>query len=507
MDAAVAVGLALAVTLPRAGNLGGGGFMMVYLAEEQKTIAIDYREMAPKAAHRDLFLNKNGNVDHKKARFSLLSAGVPGTPAGLHHALQNYGTMSWQEVIEPAIELAEKGITVSFDLAHNLKSRLHLRFYKATCEAYFKTDCAPYEAGETLIQEELAWSLTQLRDHGPDAFYKGAIADKIVAEMKRSGGLITKEDLAAYTVREREPVQGTFHGYDIISMPPPSSGGVHIIQMLNMLEQFDLEKTGPNSAATIHILAEVMKRAYADRSKYLGDPDFTEVPVKGLTHKAYARELAAQIRACCITPSSDIQPGAASKYESPDTTHYSVMDKWGNVVSNTYTLNFSYGSGITIPGTGILMNNEMDDFSAKPGVPNAFGLLGGDANAIEPGKRPLSSMTPTIVLKDGKPYLVTGSPGGSRIISTVLQTLINVLVYDMNVAEAVSRPRMHHQWMPDILFVEPGFNPDTLHLLEKMGYTLRQTSTMGSVQSIQYRDGLFFGGSDPRRPGAGAVAP
>ncbi|PCI46555.1 MAG: gamma-glutamyltransferase [Alphaproteobacteria bacterium] len=505
VDAAVAVGFALAVTLPRAGNLGGGGFMLVHLAKENKTIALDYREMAPAAAQRDMFLDSQGNVDEQKARFSLLSAGVPGTVSGLSYALENYGTMSLSQVIAPAIRLAEQGITVGYDLSEVMKQRRHLRT-ASSCMIYFKVGCVPYEAGETLVQQDLAWSLRQIQKYGPNAFYKGEIALKIVQEMQQNGGLITLQDLANYKVVEREPVRGSFKGYEVVSMPPPSSGGVHIIQMLNILDHFPLKDFGPNSAASLHHYGEVMKRAYADRSKYLGDPDHTDVPVKGLISQAYAAEIAQEIKACCITASDDILPGAAPKYESPDTTHFSVMDKWGNAVSNTYTLNFSFGSGHSIPGTGILMNNEMDDFSSKPGVPNAFGLLGAEANAIAATKRPLSSMTPTIVFKDAKPYLVTGSPGGSRIITTVLQMLVNVLVYDMNVAEASHMPRIHHQWYPDILFMEPGFSPDTVKILKEMGYKTEASGTMGSLQSIQWKDGLFWGASDPRRPGAAAIA-
>lgn len=505
VDAGVAVGLALAVTLPRAGNLGGGGFMLVHIAKENKTIALDYRERAPAAAHRDMYLDADGNVDEQKARYSLMSAGVPGTVAGLAHALENYGTMTWAEVIAPAIALAEQGIKVSYDMAARLRERPHLRT-PATCKIYFKAGCMPYDAGETLVQTDLAWSLRQLQKHGPDAFYKGEIAQKIAAEMQRGGGLITLQDLADYHPVERTPVSGDFKGYQVVSMPPPSSGGVHLIQMLNILDHFPLKDFGPGSAATLHHYVEAMKRAYADRSKYLGDPDYAEVPVSGLTSTAYAADLAAQIKACCVTPSAEILPGAAPKYESPDTTHFSVIDKWGNAVSNTYTLNFSFGSGHSIPGTGMLMNNEMDDFSSKPGSPNGYGLIGGEANAIAPSKRPLSSMTPTIVFKEGKPYLVTGSPGGSRIITTVLQLLVNVLVYDMNVAEASHQPRIHHQWLPDVLLVEPGINPDTLSILHGMGYKTKTSGTMGSTQSIQWQDGLFLGASDPRRPGAAAIA-
>ncbi|WP_417319935.1 gamma-glutamyltransferase [Emcibacter sp.] len=507
VDAAVAVGFGLSVSLPRAGNLGGGGFMIVHLAKENKTIAIDYREKAPAAAHRDFFLDKDGNVDESKSRYSLLSAGVPGTVAGLYHALEKYGTMSWDEVIKPAEDLARKGITVSFDMAENLARRDRLRQNKETCRVYFKPGCVPYEAGETMVLKDLAETLKRLRKNGPEEFYTGRTAKLIVEEMERNGGRITLEDLKAYNVREREPVRGSFRGYEVISMPPPSSGGVHIVQMLNMLDKLPVADSGAGSALSVHYLTEIFKRAYADRSKYLGDPDFADVPVKGLTDPAYAAELAKQIKACCVTPSSQILPGDPLPYESPDTTHFSVMDKWGNAVVNTYTLNFSYGTGITVPGTGMLINNEMDDFSAKPGVPNAFGLIGGEANAIEAGKRPLSSMTPTMVMKNGKPYLLTGSPGGSRIISTVFQLLVNVLVFDMNVAEATSRPRIHHQWLPDVLQMEPGFSPDTVSVLRSMGYEIRKGWTMGSLQSIMYRDGVFLGAADPRRPGARAVAP
>lgn len=504
VDAAVAVGLALAVTLPRAGNLGGGGFMLVHLADKNKTIALDYREMAPAMAHRDMFLDQDGNVDPKKARFSLLSAGVPGTVAGLSHALEKYGTMSWSDVIRPAIRIAAKGMVVSDDLSERIKERPHLKT-ETTCQIYFKKGCVPYEPGEVMVQKDLAWSLKQMKKYGPEAFYTGRIAKKIVAEMQRNGGLITMQDLANYRPVERQPVSGKFKGYDIVSMPPTSSGGVHIIQMLNILDHFPLKEYGPNSASTLHLYSEAMKRAYADRSKYLGDPDHTAVPVQGLISPEYAAELAGKIRPDHVTPSDDIQAGNAPRYESPDTTHFSVMDKWGNAVSNTYTLNFSFGSGHSVPGTGILMNNEMDDFSSKPGVPNAFGLIGAEANAIAPTKRPLSSMTPTMVFKDGKPYLVTGSPGGSRIITTVLQMLVNVLVFDMNVAEASHRPRIHHQWVPDVLFMEPGFSPDTIKLLRDMGYDIKESGTMGSSQSILWKDGLFLGASDPRRPGAAAI--
>lgn len=507
VDAAVATGIALAVTLPRAGNLGGGGFMLVHLADKQKTIAIDYREMAPSAAHRDMFLDSKGNVDNQKARFSHASSGVPGTVAGLAHALEKYGTMSWKEVVEPSIKLAEEGILVSYDLSENLKSRhAWLTANPATAAAFYKANKVPYEAGEVLVQPDLAKTLKRLAKHGPKEFYHGKTAELIAQEMRKQGGLITMEDLANYKVAEREVVTTTYRGYEVVSMPPTSSGGVHVAQMLNILEHHPVKQQGFGSAKNLHLLSETMKLAYADRSKYLGDPDHFDVPVDGLTSKAYAKALSQAISLSKATPSSEINPGNPAPYESPDTTHFSVMDKFGNAVSNTYTLNFSYGSGIVIPGTGMLMNNEMDDFSSKPGVPNGFGLIGGEANAIQPTKRPLSSMTPTMILKDGKPYVVVGSPGGSRIITTVLQVIVNIIDHDMGIAEAVHAPRVHHQWLPDVFQLEPGFSPDTIGLLKAMGQNVERSKTMGSVQSIMYKDGLFYGVSDPRRPGAGTVA-
>ena len=506
VDAAVATALALAVVLPRAGNLGGGGFMLIYSEELKKTVAIDYREMAPLQASRDMFLDSNGNYDRKKAQFSLLSAGVPGTVAGLHYALKKYGTLSWEEVIDPAITLAEDGFVVPHDLSSVLSNyRNRLTANAATARTYYKRNKVPYEAGEIIKLPDLAWSLKELKKQGPAAFYKGKIAEKIVAEMERNGGLITSEDLANYKVKERVPVKGIYKGYEIVSMPPSSSGGVHLIQMLNMLEPFSLKEMGFGSAQSIHLMSEVMKRAYADRSRYLGDTDFVSVPLKGLTNKEYAKALLKEISLTEVTSSEDISNGNPLPYESPDTTHFSVMDAKGNVVSNTYTLNFSYGSGIVIPDTGILMNNEMDDFSSKKGVPNAYGLVGFEANEIKAQKRPLSSMTPTIVFKNQKPYLVLGSPGGSRIITTVLQVVINVLEHDMNIKQAVISPRIHHQWLPDVLLMEEGFSSDTIDLLKEKGHTIRPSRTMGSVQAIISKDNYLYGAADPRRPEAGAV--
>ena len=505
VDAAVATSFALAVVLPRAGNLGGGGFMLIHLEQEGKTVAIDYRERAPLSASRDMFLDSNGNYDKTKARFSLLSAGVPGTVAGMKFALDNYGSMSWEEVIQPAIDLAE-GFAVPHDLSsvtNSYKARLQRNL--ATKKAYYKKSGDAYLPGEVMRLPDLAWSLKKIRDEGPSAFYKGDIARKIVDEMNRNGGIISMQDLSSYEVSLRKPVIGSFNDYKIVSMPPSSSGGIHIIQMLNMLENTSIKEMGFGSADSIHLLSEVMKRAYADRSKYLGDNDFVDVPIEGLTNKKYAKNLLAEISQDKVTPSQEILPGNPIPFESPDTTHFSVMDSNGNTVSNTYTLNFSFGSGITIPGTGILMNNEMDDFSSKPGVPNAYGLIGAEANAIEPSKRPLSSMTPTIILKNNEPYMVLGSPGGSRIISTVLQVIINVLVHDMNIAEAVNSPRIHHQWLPDVLFMEKGYSPDTLKILEQKGHAIRSSGTMGSVHAIIKDEDYYYGTADTRRPNSGAI--
>ena len=509
VDAAVATGLALAVVLPRAGNIGGGGFMLVYLKSLDKTIAIDYRERAPSAAHRDLFLDSNGNYDKKKAQFSLLSAGVPGTVAGFYHALTKYGTMSWKQVLQPAIRLAREGFAVPHDLANTLSStryRERLSSNKAAAKSFYKNDKSLYKAGEILRQPDLAWTLEQISRDGPKAFYEGEIAKKIVKEMERNGGLITAEDLKNYIVAERNPVEGTFNNYKVVSMPPSSSGGIHLIQMLNMLEGYPIKEMGFGSADTIHVMAEVMKRAYADRSKYLGDSDFYDVP-NGLTSKGYAKELNKNISLSTRTPSEEVFAGDPAPYESPDTTHFSVMDSLGNAVSNTYTLNFSYGSGIMIPGTGMLINNEMDDFSSKPGTPNGYGLIGSEANAIEGNKRPLSSMTPTILFKDNKPHLVFGSPGGSRIITTVLQVALNVMTHGMNVAQAVNSPRMHHQWLPEVLMIEDGFGSDTTALLKERGYKIYPSRTMGSVQAIMHENGYFYGSADPRRPSAGVASP
>ena len=504
VDAAVAVGFALAVTLPQAGNLGGGGFMIVHDADSGEAVAIDYREKAPGQASRDMFLDAGGNADSKKSQYSGLAIGVPGTVAGLALALERFGTMSLGDVMAPAIRLAEEGVTVTPDLSDSLKASAdELKAWPSSAKIFFKEDGTPYEPGETLLQADLAKSLRQIAEGGPDAFYKGEIARLIAAQMEQDGGLVTTDDMAGYAAVVREPVRGTYRDYEVVSMPPPSSGGVHIIQILNILEGFPIGYLGHNSAETIHLMAEAMKLAYADRSEYLGDSDFVDVPMAGLTSKEYAVALRKKIGAGRAIPSATIKPSDPLPFDSDQTTHFSVIDKDGNAVANTYTINFSYGTGLVAEGTGILLNNEMDDFSAKPGVPNAYGLIGGDANAVEPGKRPLSSMSPTIVLKDGAPVLVTGSPGGSRIITTVLQVIMNVVDHGMNVAEASEAVRVHHQWLPDELRVEEGLSPDTIRLLEAKGHVVRVQPVMGSTHSIMRReDGSLFGASDPRRPSA-----
>ncbi len=515
VDAAVATGFALAVTLPRAGNLGGGGFMLVHLAAENKTVAIDYREMAPASASRDMFLDAEGDVDNKKARYSMQSSGVPGTVAGLLHALDSYGTMSLKQVLQPAIELAANGFKVSMDLSSSLQARQQtMHKNPASKEYFYKADGAGYEYGETLVQKHLAATLQRIAKKGRSGFYQGKTAQLIVAEMQRSGGLISHKDLTSYRVIERTPVCGDYRGNSVCAMPPPSSGGVHMLQMLNILEGWDLASLGHNSAAYIHRLVESMRRAYADRSSYLGDPDYFPVPVAELTDKQYATELREQINLAKSSRSADIRPGLDNRSagkESTETTHFSTWDRWGNVVSNTYTLNFSYGSGISVTGAGFLLNNEMDDFSAKPGSPNGYGLVGGIANAIEPGKRPLSSMTPTIVFdKSGAPILATGSPGGSTIITIVMQMLLNIIDFDMNVAEATAAPRIHHQWLPDRVFYEAGVSADTLQVLREMGHQLNdKTSRLGATQSIQSdSDGaMFYGTADYRREGSGVAIP
>nr|WP_259396916.1 gamma-glutamyltransferase [Shewanella sp. SG44-2] len=506
VDAAVAVAYALAVTLPRAGNIGGGGFMLVHLAEQNKTIAIDYRETAPAKAHKDIFLDEQGNAVDKLSREHGLAVGVPGTVMGMELALKQYGTMKMAQVIKPAIKLAKDGIVVTSDLSNSLaglKSRITQ--WPSSAAIFYHADGSNYQVNELLKQPELAQSLSLIAQKGSKGFYQGETAKKIVSAVQNAGGIMSLTDLANYKVIEREPVRGNYRGYEVVSMPPPSSGGIHIIEMLNVLEQFPIDKLGHNTANTLHLMAETMKYAYADRSEYLGDPDFVNVPAKQLTSKEYAKEIASKIAINKTTPSSEIKPGNLAPYESDQTTHFSVIDKWGNAVANTYTLNFSYGSGLVAKGTGILLNNEMDDFSAKPGTPNGYGLIGGDANAVEGNKRPLSSMSPTMVMKDGKPFIVTGSPGGSRIINITLQMIMNVIDHNLNIAEATAAARMHHQWLPDFIWVEHTLNRDTISLLEAKGHKVKVQESIGSTQSIMMTEQGLFGASDPRRAGSAAI--
>ncbi|WP_415355970.1 gamma-glutamyltransferase [Halioglobus sp. Uisw_031] len=503
IDAAVATGFALAVTYPRAGNLAGGGFMLIHLADDDRETLIDYRETAPAAASRDMFLDNEGNLDKQREYFSLQSAGVPGTVAGMLYALEKYGTLTREQALAPAIALARDGIPVSYSLFFEISaSAQNLRKNPAAKRQFFQPDGSAYAVGDIWRQADLAWTLSEISEEGINGFYGGEVAQLITTEMESGGGLITAQDLADYRVVERQPVRGTYKDFEIVSTPPPSSGGVHIVQMLNILEGYDLQAMGHNSAAYVHHLTESMKLAYADRSLYLADPDFVDVPVTQLVDKAYAEQQRQRIDSNVATPSVDIAPGQLLGNESTETTHYSVADRFGNVVSNTYTLNFSFGSNIVVPGTGMLLNNEMADFASSPGSANAFGLVQGEANKIEPGKRPLSSMSPTIVFRAGEPWLATGSPGGSVIISTVLQTTLNAMVFDMNIATAAAEPRMHHQWMPDVLKMEEGFSLDTVRLLQAMGQNVDMASrTTGRTNSIMLDEGWLYGSSDTRRPG------
>ena len=500
VDAAVGIAFALAVALPNAGNLGGGGFMMVHDAKTGKSVALDFREVAPLKATRNMYLDDKGNVINGKSLYTHYAVGVPGTVAGMEHALKKWGTMPLDKVIAPSIALAEKGFPVSETLAKILRQeQKNMGKWPATTEIFWK-DGAPLKRGDLLVQKDLAQSMRLIAQQGAKAFYEGAIAQKIAAEMAPHAGAVTLQDLREYKVAEREPVRGTYRGYEVVTMPPPSSGGTHLVQILNMLEQWPLAQWGQNSAQTLHHMAESSKLAYADRSEYLGDPDFVKIPLKGLTSKRYAESLAKSIDPNRARPAKEIKPGQPQPYESDQTTHYSVVDKAGNAVAVTYTLNTNFGSGIVAKGTGILLNNEMDDFAAKPGVANAYGLVGGDANAVAAKKRPLSSMTPTLVLKDGKPTLVTGSPGGARIITTVLQTVVNTIDFGNNPAEAAAAPRVHHQWTPDELRVEKGLSPDTLALLKQRGHNIAVKPSMGRTQTIQIRNGMLYGYSDPRNP-------
>ena len=502
VDAAVAVGFALAVTYPRAGNIGGGGFMVIHLGKTGEDAAIDYRETAPAAATETLFLDANGEPDPKKSRDSGLSVGVPGTVAGLAlaHAKYGSGKLSLAELIEPAIELARNGVEIVDDIADTLPlAQPRIARWHSSAPVFLNSDGTVLMPGQDLLQPDLAITLRAIASDGPKGFYEGPVAEKIVAAVRKAGGVMTTEDMKNYRAILREPVRGTYRGYDIVSMPPPSSGGVHLIEMLNILEGYDLAKLPRGES--LHVLAEVMKRAYADRATFMGDPDSVKMPVAGLISKKYAAALRTQIgnRA---TPATEVRSGNPGDFEGQNTTHFSVIDSDGNAVSNTYTLNFSYGLGLVAEGTGVLLNNELDDFTSKPGTANAYGLVGYNANLPGPGKRPLSSMTPTIVMKDGKPFLITGSPGGSRIISTVLQIIVNVIDFHLPVDQAVSAPRVHHQWQPDELSAEPGISPEILDGLVKRRHKVVLTPPQTSANSIEITADGYVGAADRRTRGS-----
>ncbi len=508
IDAAVAVGFALAVSYPRAGNVGGGGFMVIHLADGSDT-TIDYRETAPGRIDAQSFLDQYGNADPVKSRDSALAIGVPGTVAGLALAEQKYGSgkFTLADLIAPAIAMARDGVVVTDDTADSLPSvQARLSRWPASAKIFLKDDGATLGAGDRLVQTELADTLQAIASEGPRGFYQGPVAQKIAAGVQAAGGVMSADDLNSYQAVERAPVRGTYRGYDIVSMAPPSSGGVVLIEMLNILEGYDLGGIArANPAQALHLLIEAMKRAYADRALFLGDPERVANPVALLTSKNYAAGWRAGIDPVHATAAADIRAGRVALPEGRNTTHFSVVDRFGNAVANTYTLNFSYGVGLVAEGTGVLLNNELDDFAAKADAPNAYGLVGGQANAPGPGKRPLSSMTPTIVLKDGKPFLVTGSPGGSRIITTVLQIIVDVIDRGMDIAAAVAAPRLHEQWVPDEVYVEPGFPDDVIAVLKAGGDTVVPQARFTSANSIMIAPDALVGAADPRTRGALAV--
>jgi gamma-glutamyltranspeptidase/glutathione hydrolase len=502
VDAAVAVGFALAVTYPRAGNIGGGGFMVIHRSGGDDT-TIDYRETAPAAIDSKSFLDGAGNADPQKSRESALAIGVPGTVAGLALAEAKYGSghFALADLLAPAIALARDGIAVADDTADSLPTdRPRLARWPSSAQIFLKADGSVLGPGDRLIQSDLADTLQAIARGGPQAFYAGPVAEKLAAAIQSAGGVMTVEDLKNYRAIERAPIRGSYRGYDIVSMPPPSSGGIALVEMLNILEGYDLAHD--DEAQALFLMIEAMKRAYADRAWFLGDPDVVQIPVARLTSKSYAADWRATIDPAHATPAADIRAGGEVRPEGRNTTHFSVIDRFGNAVSNTYTLNFSYGVGLVADGTGALLNNELDDFAAKADAPNAYGLLGDKANAPGPGKRPLSSMTPSIVLKDGKPYLVTGTPGGSRIITVVLQIVTDVIDRGMDIASAVSKPRLHNQWIPDQVIAEPGFPPDVIAALRARGDTVVVQKLTTSANSIVVIPEGFVGAADPRTRGA-----
>jgi gamma-glutamyltranspeptidase/glutathione hydrolase len=507
VDAAVATGFAMAVTYPRAGNIGGGGFMVIHLAGRNEDVAIDYREAAPQATRRDIFLGADGKPDNTKSRDSALSIGVPGTVAGLSLALEKYGSGNFTlaQLVKPAIDLARDGFALADDMADTLPDgQRRLSHWPASTKIFSHPDGTSLRDGDQLVQSDLAAALTAIAEQGPSGFYQGPVAEKLVKAIDDAGGIMTLDDLKSYQAIIRTPVRGSYRGYDIISMPLPSSGGTVLLETLNILEGFPLGDLKPGSATSLHLLIEAMKRAYADRARYLGDPAFVNAPIVTLIAKDYAAKQRANIDLNHATASAEVF-SPAPPHEGGNTTHYSVVDSLGNAVSNTYTLNFPYGVGLVAEGTGVLLNNELDDFTAAPGASNAFGLVGYEANLPGPGKRPLSSMSPTIVLKDGKPVLVTGSPGGSRIISTVLQVIVNVLDYHMDVAAAVAAPRLHHQWLPDEVRIERGFAEAALAGLKARGHRVIEPMGQTSANSIAATDNELLGAPDPRTRGAEAA--
>ena len=501
-DAAIAVGFTLAVVLPRAGNIGGGGFMVMHDSVSNQNYSIDYREMAPDKSFTKMYLQEDGSFNKEKlSTFGYLASGVPGTVAGFWEVHQKFGSLDWELLLEDAIFYAENGFKITPYMGDMLiKYKEKLSYYEPTKKIFMEHN--PNFTGSILVQKDLANTLKIIAKKGKDGFYKGEVAKKIAEQMQKNGGLITENDLITYKPKWRKPLISNYRNNKIITMGPPSSGGVHIIQMLNILENYNLKNMGHNTTEYINLLAEVMKYAYADRSKHLGDPDFFDVPVSEITNKQYAATIKSKIKIGESKPSSKILPGSFDDNESIETTHFSVADKNGNVVSSTYTLNSTFGSGVTIEGTGILMNNEMDDFSAAPGIPNQFGLLGATANEIQPKKRPLSSMTPTIVMKNDQLFFTTGSPGGSRIISAVLQSILNIIDFEMDLEEANEAKRIHHQWQPDILQIEFSLNEDIQNELEKLNYNVQVISPATCLQLIMLKNQTFYGYGDFRRPDA-----
>jgi gamma-glutamyltranspeptidase / glutathione hydrolase len=526
VDAAIAVAFALAVTHPAAGNLGGGGFMMIRL-KNGRTTAIDYREMAPAAATRNVYLDKNGNVIQGEGGSieGYRAAGVPGTVRGMELALKKYGSgkLSWSQLIEPARRLAANGFTVSRSLARSLRTRrditrgdevieedqLYLAKYPETKRIYLNNGNF-YNEGDIFRQPDLAATFARLQRGGPNEFYEGQTAQMIAADMKRNNGLMTLDDLRGYVAKEREPLRGSYRGYEIVSMPPPSSGGAVLIEMLNILEGYDLKKIDWASSDRYHLMTEAMRRAFADRAEYMGDTDFVKVPIAGLIDKKYAEQLRSTINLDRASTSEQVKAGKPLGYESEETTHFTLVDAEGNAVANTYTLNNSYGSAVVAKGTGIIMNDEMDDFAAKPGTPNLYGLIQGERNAVAPRKRPLSAMTPTFVLrKDGSLWFTVGSPGGPTIINTVLDVITNVIDYNMNIQQAIDAPRIHHQWLPDELVYEPyGLSGDTQRALVGRGHKLgKKPRYLGDCEGIMIEEktGVRLGATDPRRSDGLAV--